>query len=280
MKKNYTKAVFTGLLLLAFITNMNAQEYKRNAKDNRYTSPAAIEPITGYLPSFSPVMEGGMKDSFYARYELVRHYGQTFGAKSKNKKQSNEKGVSINEISGSLKLQVFEDKFSATEMRNAKDELHGIVKLKLNNKAESLLVENWEMESFVKGVPETRFIENGSWENDLLIVKSKNTKKKQHTENRLIANWSLLSILSSGKLRTSDAFVFDMLENSICFPNQRIMYEGVIEVPISGGTMKLDSYAQIGWGRVPTHYLVDSDGRVQLITGETVSWALKELINS
>ena len=84
MKKNYTKAVFTGLLLLAFITNMNAQEYKRNAKDNRYTSPAAIEPITGYLPSFSPVMEGGMKDSFYARYELVRHYGQTFGAKSKN----------------------------------------------------------------------------------------------------------------------------------------------------------------------------------------------------
>ena len=34
---------------------------------------------------------------------------------------------------------------------------------------------------------------------------------------------------------------------------------------------------QTGWGILPTHYLVDKAGRVQLITQETVSWALTKL---
>jgi hypothetical protein len=49
---------------------------------------------------------------------------------------------------------------------------------------------------------------------------------------------------------------------------------GKIEIPVKGGTVMLDSYAHTGWGVTPTHYLVDAQGRVQLITMTTVNWAL------
>jgi len=44
-----------------------------------------------------------------------------------------------------------------------------------------------------------------------------------------------------------------------------------VEIPVNG-----DSYAPTGWGVVPTHYLADAKGLVQLVTMFTVNWALKE----
>ena len=44
-----------------------------------------------------------------------------------------------------------------------------------------------------------------------------------------------------------------------------------------GGKAKLHSYLQTGDAIVPTHYLVDAHGRVQLITMSMVNWALTEL---
>lgn len=273
MEKIYTKTAITGLILLLFLPYLNAQN------DNRYVTPSAIEPLTGYLPDFSPVMQGEMQNSFYAKYELVRHYGQTYGAKSVVEQVAGQKGISIVEIAGSLELIFSKHEFSATEIRNAKDGMDGIVKTKLKSKGDYHLVKSWEMESYVKGNPETRLIENGRWQYDTLFVNSKSFHKKQTTKKMLIANWSLLPLLSSGKLKTSDSFEFDMLENSTYFPDQKIDYEGIVEVQLADKRMKLDSYSHTGWGKVPTHYLVDSEGRVQLITVETVSWALKELSN-
>ena len=60
-------------------------------------------------------------------------------------------------------------------------------------------------------------------------------------------------------------------------PNQTLRYEGQITVPVKGGEAKLDSYVQTGDAIVPTHYLVDDQGRVQLIAMSMVNWALTEL---
>lgn len=68
-----------------------------------------------------------------------------------------------------------------------------------------------------------------------------------------------------------------MLDDSTLRPAQTLRYEGEIEVPVKGGAVSLDSYAQTGQGIVPTHYLADGRGRVQLITMSYTNWALQEL---
>ena len=68
-----------------------------------------------------------------------------------------------------------------------------------------------------------------------------------------------------------------MLDDSTLRPDQAIRYTGRIEIPIKGGKARLDCYAQTGRAIVPIHYLVDSAGRVQLITHSNVDWALSTL---
>jgi len=54
----------------------------------------------------------------------------------------------------------------------------------------------------------------------------------------------------------------------------RIKYTKPLRFALAGGSARLDCYAQTGWRVVPTHYLVDADGRVQLITMASVNWVL------
>ena len=109
-----------------------------------------------------------------------------------------------------------------------------------------------------------------------MVVKSKSWTQERSTGDLLIGRWALLPLLASGKLK-SKPLTFDLLDDSTLRPNQTLRYTGEVEIPIAGGTAKMGSYAQTGWGVVPTHYLVDHAGRVQLITMTTVNWALMEL---
>ena len=68
-----------------------------------------------------------------------------------------------------------------------------------------------------------------------------------------------------------------MLDDSTLRSDQSLRYTGQIVIPIAGGNAKLDCYAQTGRGIVPTHYLVDGEDRVQLITMSAVNWALSNL---
>jgi len=90
----------------------------------------------------------------------------------------------------------------------------------------------------------------------------------------LIARYALWPLLASGKLKV-EPLKFDMLDECTLRRDQTLRYMGQLEVPVKDGTATLDSYAHTGWGVVPTHYLVDDQGRVQLITMSTVNWALK-----
>ncbi len=83
-------------------------------------------------------------------------------------------------------------------------------------------------------------------------------------------------MLSSGILK-SKPLRFDMLDDSTLRSDQTLTYSGPVEIPVAGGKAKLDCYAQTGWAIVPTHFLVDAEGRVQLITMSTVNWALSNL---
>ena len=59
------------LPLLAAQTKQKTQTSKWGISKNPYVEPSAIEPITGYLPTFSPVSGTPMTGAFSARYSMV-----------------------------------------------------------------------------------------------------------------------------------------------------------------------------------------------------------------
>jgi hypothetical protein len=269
-------------LQITAVTTLTAQGYlpllaaeskgKKRKRDNKngvytgpnniYTEPAAIEPITGYLPQFNPTANGTMSRPFAAKYSLIACNGSA--AKSKNS------------IDGTLDIVSSDATCRTTEVRDGKPH-QNVVKTELKYKGSFNMVSNWTLESSVDGVPDVHFVEKGSWDGKTMVVKSKSWTQKRTTSNPLIGRWALLGLLASGKLK-SQPLTFDMLDDSTLRPDQMLRYTGEIEIPVSGGSAKLDSYAQTGRGIVPTHYLVDADGRVQLITMSNVNWALSELM--
>ena len=228
---------------------------------NIYTEPSAIEPITGYLPKYKPVTAATMSKPFTAKYSLINCSGSS--AKSRNS------------VAGSLDVTFLNAACSTTEVRKGRP-YQNIVKTEIKCKGRFNTVSSWTLDSSVKGIPDVHFVEKGTADGKTMVVKSKSWTQKHSTGNPLIGRWALLPLLSSGKLR-SKPLTFDMLDDSTLRSDQTIRYTGQIEIPVSGGTAKLDSYAQTGRGIVPTHYLVDADGCVQLITMSNVNWALTDL---
>ena len=251
-------------LLAAEGKGKNKKKAKKDVythSSNIYTEPTAIESITGYLPKYKPVVAGAMDKPFAAKYLLINCSGSA--VKSKN------------HVGGSIDVAFSNGACSTTEVRKGKP-FGSSVKTEVKFGGKFNTVSSWTLDSSVEGVPDTRFVEKGTWDGKTMVVKSKSWTQKSSTSNPLIGRWALLGLLSSGKLKPKP-LTFDMLDDSTLRNDQTIRYTGQIEIPVSGGTAKLDSYAQTGSGIVPTHYLVDAEGRVQLITMSAVNWALSGL---
>lgn len=230
------------------------------AASNIYTEPSAIEPITGYLDKFKRATGGTMSEAFKAKYSLVECHGS--------------RGKSNNRILGSLDIAVSDGVCKTREVRKGRPQ--NVVTAEINFGGKLNSVSSWRLQSIIEGDLSGGFVEKGTCDGKVMVVKSKSWEQKHKTGNPLIARWSLPGLIASGRFK-SGVLRFDMLDDSTLRPEQVISYAGTIEVPVAGGTAKLDSYVQTGWGIVPTHYLVDADGRVQLITMSRVNWALNEV---
>ncbi len=227
---------------------------------NIYTEPAAIEPVTGYLPRFKPLAQGSMRTPFSVTYTLIACHGSA--AKSKNR------------VAGSLDVAFSDSTCKTTEIRQGNPQ--NIVTTELTCNGRFNTVSRWMLDSSVQGIPDVHFVEKGTWDGKTMLVKSKSWTQTCQTSHPLIGRWALLGLLSSGIIK-SKPLTFDMLDDSTLRSDQILRYTGPIEISVAGGNTKLDCYAQTGWGIVPTHYLVDAEGRVQLITMSTVNWALSDL---
>ena len=228
---------------------------------NIFTEPAAIEPITGYLPKFKPALAGAMNNDFTATYTLVQALGSA--------------AASRNKVSGSL-IVTFKDAIcTVKEIRANRPD--SIVETKIRCAGDLNTAKSWTLKSSVRNLANTEFTETGAWDGKQMTVKANSWTQKRTTSHPLIGQWALLQLLASGKLK-GKPLEFDMLDNSTLRGDQTLRYCGKVEAPVAGGKVKLDCYAQTGYGILPTHYLADDAGRVQLITQETVNWALTKLI--
>ncbi len=182
---------------------------------------------------------------------------------------------SRNATMGSLEVTFSKGRCQTVEIRDGKgDSIPGYTtKTAVQFAGKNNTVAHWKFESQVDGREDTKFIEKGVWDGMTMRVRAQSFSRQYATANPLIHRWALLPLLASGSIKESP-LVFDMLDDSALRSNQTLRYEGKIEVPVKGGTASLDSYVQTGQGIVPTHYLVDEKGQVQLITMGTVNWAL------
>jgi len=259
----------SGLLpLLAEETSTTKPAKKRPGKArspadgprNIFTEPPAIEPITGYLPKFSPAARGSMRAGFAATYALVQSHGSAASSNCS--------------LSGSLDVSFAAATCKVREVRRNRPD--NVVESVFHCAGELNTVKTWSLRSSVEGMPDVDFKEAGVWDSKAMTVKSDSWTQRHATSLPLIAQWALLPLLASGTLK-SKPLRFDMLDNSALRADQTLRYCGQIEIPLAKATAKLDCYAQTGCGILPTHYIVDGDGRVQLITQETVNWALTRL---
>ncbi len=224
---------------------------------NIFTKPCAIEPITGHLDTFAPAGKGTMRGAFAASYALIYW-------------NSAKRGKSRNSERGSIHVQMDKGACQTTERR------HGnTVKTSIKGNGQVGAAFSWKLDSVFEG-PDSRFVEYGSWDGKKMTVTSGSWKQERVTSNALVAKWALLPIVASGSLKDAP-LTFDLLDDSTLRPDQELRYEGQITVPVKGGQAKLDSYVQTGRAIQPTHYLVDGDGRVQLITASFVNWVLRDL---
>jgi len=257
---NKTAVTVGALSAAGHLPLLAAEKDKRTNKAgplNVFTDPCAIEPITGHLDTFTPAGNGSMRNAFAASYALIYWSGA-------------KRGMSKNSERGSITVETSEGTCQTVEKR------HGnTVKTMITGHGQLGDPFTWKLNSVFDG-PDSRFVEDGSWDGKTMTATAASWKQKRRTRNPLVAKWALLPMLASGSLKDAP-LTFDLLDDSTLRPDQQLRYEGQITVPIKGGEAKLDSYVQTGRAIQPTHYLVDGDGRVQLITASFVNWVLRDL---
>ena len=93
--------------------------------------------------------------------------------------------------------------------------------------------------------------------------------------NPAVTQWTMLDFLIR-KATPRLSVEFDLLQDLSLFkPNQSLVYDGRTPVPLKDARkVTLETYAQTGEGILPIHYLLDHQGRPQLITSSILSWAL------
>ncbi|MHC4203705.1 MAG: hypothetical protein ACYSTT_03585 [Planctomycetota bacterium] len=239
---------------------------------NIFTEPPAIEPVTGYLGKFRPVAAGSMRGDFTAKYDLIK-----WGA------INNQTGRPRNRISGSLeivrKVNGRNTVYESVENRTGQTTSKVTASLNCRGKLDAAL--RWTAVSDVMNgrlaQPDLSFEEQGLVDNGNIVRTNKLGTVKSVNSHTLIPHEALLALLAGDTVKSGDLH-FDMLQNGLVIkPNQTLHYSGRIQIPVAHRNAAMDCYVQTGYGILPTHYLVDGHGRMQLITQENTNWALKEL---
>jgi hypothetical protein len=239
---------------------------------NIFTEPPAIEPVTGYLGQFRPVAAGTMRGDFSAKYDLIRW-----------RLIDNRTGKARNSIGGSLeivrKVNGQNVVYESVEHRTGQATSRVTARLSCRGKLDAA-VEWLATSDVIKGrdkQPELRFEEHGIVSNGTVVQKNRMGTVESSNSRILLPQEALLTLLAGDIVKSGDLH-FDMLQNGLVIKSDQTMhYSGRIQIPVAGRTVAMNCYAQTGYGILPTHYLVDKEGRVQLITQENTNWALNEL---
>ena len=124
-------------------------------------------------------------------------------------------------------------------------------------------------------LPCSKTHETGHIADNTIVIQQRDKEITYEHTNSVHTQWTLPDVFSEVKAK-GKAFEFDLLQNAQVFkPNQVLTYEGESEFSVKEGQrVTWEHYLHLGYGTLPTSYLVDSSGVVQIVTGGVNTLAL------
>ncbi|UCG56155.1 MAG: hypothetical protein JSU70_14935 [Phycisphaerales bacterium] len=238
------------------------------------TKPYAIKPIRGYLQRFSPSDSDRAlrkKSDYGLTYDII-HWG---GANQRT-------GISTNSVIGQISINrkaargtVLYDVTQRTRIGGVENCIKAQITTDNGNSLRKWTFRSYHVGSNGVTDPLSKITETGDVKNGYIEINNGKCRYGYAATQPLMTQWTLPNLLmweGSPKLNVT----FDLLQDLSLFKaNQVLRYDGEIQLNARGGqALTLQTYAQVGEGILPIHYLCDSEGYPQLITSSILSWAL------
>jgi hypothetical protein len=238
------------------------------------TGPYATKPIRGHLRRFSPA-EGSLRErrQYSLAYDII-HWSAT----------DSKTGIATNSILGQV---VIRRKVAKEEVvYDIVQQMHvggvnNFLEAQITCKADDWnSLRAWKLRTYHIGPngqmdPLSKITEKGDCKSGQIRIDGGQYKYGYTAKNPVVTQWTVLDFLIR-KASPALSVTFDLLQDLSLFkPNQSLFYDGPTNLKLKGSqTVTLHTYAQIGEGILPIHYLLDTQGRPQLITSSILSWAL------
>ncbi|NQU44252.1 hypothetical protein HQ520_13260 [bacterium] len=142
------------------------------------------------------------------------------------------------------------------------------------------VLREWEIATWVQDVrersePRLQMREEGVIEDGRIRIRDAFGERVLDASGPVLCPWSPIALLWGEKSPVlPDRFNY-LDELAQLKTGHVLVNEGEVQLPTKNGPVSMRSYRQTGMGLQPTHYLVDSEGRVQMVTHQIVALALR-----
>ena len=238
------------------------------------TGPYAVKPIRDYLSRFLPAQTPlGQKQQYSLTYDIIHWHWK-----------AGERSTFANTIVGQISIKKERQNNRAMYDISQQTTIGGVnnfIEAQITCHADALgSLSHWLLHSYEQSLDGeadrlSELTEQGTCRDGRIQVDSGNYRYQFEAENPIVTQWTVPDLLIR-KESPQLSVMFDLLQDLSLFkPNQSLVYDGQTSVRLKdGNTVTLQTYAQIGQGVLPIHYLLDAEGRPQLITSSILSWAL------
>ena len=251
-----------------------AQERTTGSGIDAATGPYATKPIRDYLERFSPTdVPRAQRQNYALRYDIVHWDAVSKKTRALTNSVVGEvvvkRTVAGNQVTYEVRQRMRiggTDNFIVAEIVCDPDRWNSLRRWKLRS---------YHTARDGQTNPLSVLTEEGWCKDGSIQVRGDNYRCRYTAQNPVLSQWTVPDFLmrcTSSPLNVC----FDLLQDLSLFkPNQSLVYDGSTPVKLKNRrTVSLQVYAQIGQGILPIHYLLDSQGRVQLVTSSILSWAL------
>lgn len=235
--------------------------------------PHAVKPVRSLLPRFSPADPRTEQGHYALTYNIIHWSGATSAV-----------ALPPNPVIGSITIKRTPARDSVLYEVNQQTRIGGVnnmIEAQITCRTDDLnSLKSWNVRFYHDNQarqtdPLSLIQEKGTCRNGKISVGSRDSKYGFAAKRPVLTQWTLLNYLIH-RATPATRVDFDLLQDLSLFkPAQNLFYDGPVCLKLKGDeTVTLHSYAQIGEGILPIHYLLDDHRRPQLVTAGLISWAL------
>ena len=261
-------------LLAAGRLPLLAKETAAGSAIDAKAGPYAVKLVRDYLTDFSPSETTAEQHQRAMRYDIVHWHWGRGGRGSNENTVVGQLRIAREKADGKVVYEV--------EQKKRIGGVDNVVEAEFACNADPLdslrvwRLKRYEIDANGRTRTASELAEKGRCDGGRIRIEGDNYRYEHRAAHPVVTQWQLPFVLA-GQAGARPNLAFDLLQDLSLFkPGQELVPDGQVEVAVAGGRkVTLRSYAQTGRGVLPVHYLVDAQGRIQLVTGGFLSWALQ-----